>query len=77
MLGTIPTNHDIAHGLKAAIDRTASTAHWYRSKAAGRRYGGDLTTAKRYEARSHAYYEALGRLEAVADRLGLSAQRSA
>lgn len=77
MLGTIPTNHDIARSLRQAIDRTASTAMWYRSKAAGRRYGGDPVTADRYAARSFSYCEALSRLEDMAARLGLSAQRSA
>lgn len=71
MTTTYPVAKDITSGLQAAINRAASTAHWYRSKAGGRRYSGDVTTADRYSARSKAYEKSLSRLEECAGRLGL------
>ena len=72
MRGTIHTGKDTSSGVRAAMAHAHDQADWYRSKAIGRRLGGDLVTAERYAARSAAYQAAAQRLDATAGRLSLN-----
>ncbi len=62
---------DTIHGIRAAIKRTSSSRDYYQNRMLIARHLGNPERQRHCAERATAYDQALGRLEELADKLGL------